>query len=129
MSILLTGGLGYIGSHTCVSLIEKGYDVIILDNLANSKIEVLGAIKQITGKQPKFYACDLLDYKATRKIFEENQIQSIVHFAGFKAVGESVAKPLEYYHNNMTGTFILLDAMKSHSVFNIVFSSSATESL
>lgn len=126
MSILLTGGLGYIGSHTCVSLMEKGYDVIVLDNLANSKIAVLGAIKQITGKQPKFYACDLLDYKMTRKIFEENQIQSVIHFAGFKAVGESVAKPLMYYENNLVGTINLLNIMQEFGVKNLVFSSSAT---
>lgn len=126
MSILLTGGLGYIGSHTCVSLIEQGYDVVVLDNLANSKIEVLSAINEITGVTPKFYAYDLLSYELTKKVFEENNIDCIIHFAGLKAVGESVQKPLMYYENNLIGTINLLKLMQEFDVKNLVFSSSAT---
>lgn len=126
MSILVTGGMGYIGSHTTIQLIEKGYEVIILDNLSNSKIEVLDKIETISGVRPKFYQVDLLDKESTNKIFEENQIDAVIHFAGFKAVGESVKIPLNYYHNNVTGTLILCEVMKEHGCKNIVFSSSAT---
>ena len=101
MAVLLTGGLGYIGSHTCVSLLETGEDVVIADNLSNSKIEVVDALKQITGKDFKFYNCDVTNYEQTKKIFKENKIDSVIHFAGYKAVGESVAKPFNYYENNI----------------------------
>lgn len=126
MSILLTGGLGYIGSHTCVCLLDKGYDVIIIDDLSNSKIQVLDAIKEISKKDVKFYQFNLLDYQKTRKVFEENNISTVVHFAGFKAVGESVQKPLLYYENNIGSTINLLKAMQEFNVNNFVFSSSAT---
>lgn len=126
MSILVTGGMGYIGSHTTIQLIEKGYEVIILDNLSNSKIEVLDKIETISGVRPKFYQVDLLDKERTNQVFEENQIDAVIHFAGFKAVGESVQIPLNYYHNNITGTLILCEVMKEHGCKNIVFSSSAT---
>lgn len=126
MSILVTGGMGYIGSHTTIQLIEKGYEVIILDNLSNSKIEVLDKIETISGIRPKFYQVDLLDKESTNKVFEENQIEAVIHFAGFKAVGESVKIPLNYYHNNVTGTLLLCEVMKEHGCKNIVFSSSAT---
>lgn len=126
MSILVTGGMGYIGSHTTIQLIEKGFEVIILDNLSNAKIEVLDKIETISGVRPKFYQVDLLDRESTNQVFEENQIDAVIHFAGFKAVGESVKIPLNYYHNNVTGTLILCDVMKEHNCKNIVFSSSAT---
>ncbi|MGL4737083.1 MAG: UDP-glucose 4-epimerase GalE [Cellulosilyticaceae bacterium] len=126
MSILVTGGMGYIGSHTTIQLIESGKDVIILDNLCNSKIEVLDIIEQITGIRPRFYHVDLCDRDATFKVFEENNIEAVIHFAGLKAVGESVQIPLTYYHNNLTGTFFLCEAMKAHGCKKIVFSSSAT---
>lgn len=126
MSILVTGGAGYIGSHTCVELLNAGKDVIVLDNLINSKEEVLNRIKKITGKYVKFYKADLLDRQAVKKVFEENKIDSVIHFAALKAVGESVAKPIEYYSNNLTGTLILIDEMRKHNVKKIVFSSSAT---
>ncbi len=126
MSILVTGGTGYIGSHTCVDFIEKGKDVIILDNLSNSKEEVVGFIEQITGKRPKFYNIDLLDREGLKRVFDENEIDTVIHFAGLKAVGESVAKPIEYYHNNITGTLNLIFEMRDHNCFKIVFSSSAT---
>ena len=127
MKILLTGGLGYIGSHTAVELMERGHDIIIADNLSNSKIEVLDKIKQITGKEAKFYQIDICDLEALEKIFEENKdIFGVVHFAGYKAVGESVAKPLMYYENNLISTFNLLKVMQKYECKNIVFSSSAT---
>ena len=126
MQVLLTGGTGYIGSHTAVELIKSGKDVIIVDNLSNSKEEVIDKIKQITGKQVKFYKADILDKVAMDKIFTENEIEAVIHFAGLKAVGESVEKPLEYYHNNIVGTLVLLDVMKKHNCKKIVFSSSAT---
>lgn len=126
MSILVTGGAGYIGSHTCVQLLENGYEIVIMDNFVNSKPEALKRIKQITGKDFKFYEADLLDKSATEKIFEENDITAVIHFAGLKAVGESVQKPLLYYHNNLTGTFNLCEAMAKHNVKKLVFSSSAT---
>ena len=121
MSILVTGGMGYIGSHTTIQLIEKGYEVIILDNLSNSKIEVLDKIETISGVRPKFYQVDLLDKERTNQVFEENQIDAVIHFAGFKAVGESVQIPLNYYHNNITGTLILCVVLKEHCCIIIVF--------
>lgn len=126
MSILVTGGAGYIGSHTCVELLNKGEDIIILDNFVNSKEEALNRIRKITGKDFKFYKVDLLDREALEKVFEENTIDSVIHFAGLKAVGESVSKPIEYYTNNVTGTIILVDTMRKYNVKKIVFSSSAT---
>ncbi|MSS64124.1 UDP-glucose 4-epimerase GalE [Velocimicrobium porci] len=126
MSILVTGGAGYIGSHTCVELLNQGYEVIIVDNLCNSSEKAVSRIEEITGKKVKFYQVDLLDEEALIKVFEQESIDSVIHFAGLKAVGESVAKPLEYYHNNITGTLILCQVMKKFGVKNIVFSSSAT---
>ena len=126
MSILVTGGAGYIGSHTCVELLNEGYDVIAVDNFSNSKPEALRRVQMITGKEPAFYEADLLDRQAIEKIFDENHITAVVHFAGLKAVGESVEKPLMYYHNNITGTVVLCDVMQRSGVKRIVFSSSAT---
>ncbi len=126
MKILLTGGTGYIGSHTAVELIRQGYDVEILDNLFNSKITVLDDIEKITGVKPKFYKVDLLDVPAMKKVFEEGKYDAVMHFAGLKAVGESVEKPLKYYENNVGGTINLLKCMKKYGVDKIVFSSSAT---
>lgn len=125
-TILVTGGAGYIGSHTCVELLEAGYDVVVVDNLCNSSKESLKRVEQITGKCLKFYEADIADRKAMNKIFEENNIFGVIHFAGLKAVGESVAKPLEYYKNNISGTLEMCDVMRSHGVKNIIFSSSAT---
>ena len=127
MAILVTGGTGYIGSHTAVELLNIGSDVIIVDNLSNSKELVLDRIEKITGKRPKFIKCDLLDKAALDNVFDTYpEIDSVIHFAGLKAVGESCQKPLLYYHNNITGTLNLLDSMTSHGVNRIVFSSSAT---
>ena len=126
MSILVAGGAGYIGSHTCVELIEAGYDVVVVDNLYNASEEALKRVEKITGKTIKFYEADILDREALNKIFDAHEIEAVIHFAGYKAVGESVAKPIEYYHNNMTGTLVLCDVMRAHGVKNIVFSSSAT---
>ncbi|TGG88712.1 UDP-glucose 4-epimerase GalE [Geotoga petraea] len=126
MSVLITGGTGYIGSHTVVEFLNNDYDVIIMDNLSNSKKEALNRIEKITGKKPKFYEVDLLDKEGMKKIFQENKIDSVIHFAGLKAVGESVEKPLLYYKNNITGTINLLEVMKEQGVKKIVFSSSAT---
>lgn len=126
MTILVTGGLGYIGSHTCVELLKKGERVIVLDNLSNSKIETIDKITKITGKNFVFYKADLLDEAAVEKVFEENKIDAVIHFAGLKAVGESVEKPLLYYRNNIVGTLNLLDVMQKHNVDKLVFSSSAT---
>ena len=126
MNILVTGGAGYIGSHTCVQLLEAGYDIAVLDNLDNSCEESLNRVKKITGKDFKFYEVDLLDYEATDKVFAENKFDAVIHFAGLKAVGESVAIPLRYYHNNITGTLNLCDIMSKHGVKKLVFSSSAT---
>ena len=126
MSILVTGGAGFIGSHTCVELLEAGYDTIILDNLCNSKSESVKRIKEITGKDVKFYECDIRDREGLDKIFAENKIDAVIHFAGLKAVGESCEKPLEYYDNNIGGTVILCEAMKAAGCKKIVFSSSAT---
>ena len=126
MSILVTGGAGFIGSHTCVELLNAGYDTIILDNLCNSKSESIKRIKEITGKDVKFYECDIRDREGLDKVFAENNIEAVIHFAGLKAVGESCAKPLEYYDNNIGGTVILCEAMKAAGCKKIVFSSSAT---
>lgn len=126
MNILVTGGTGYIGSHTCVELIKAGHDVVIVDNLSNSKVEVLDYIKEITGYTCKFYECDILDREGLQKVFTENKIDSVIHFAGLKAVGESCAKPLLYYRNNISGTVILCEVMAEFGVKSIVFSSSAT---
>ena len=126
MSILVAGGAGYIGSHTCVELLDAGYDVVVVDNLYNASEESLKRVEKITGKSVTFYEADILDKDALNKIFDAHQIEAVIHFAGYKAVGESVAKPIEYYHNNMTGTLVLCDVMRAHGVKNIVFSSSAT---
>lgn len=124
--ILVTGGAGYIGSHTCVELLNAGYELVVLDNFSNSKPEVLEKIKKITGKDFKFYECDYTSASALEKVFIENEIGQVINFAGFKAVGESVAKPLEYYTNNVYGALNLLQVMKKYNVKDFVFSSSAT---
>ena len=126
MKILVTGGTGYIGSHTCVELLNNGYEVIILDNLSNSKIDVLNKIKTITGKEVKFYEGNMIDRNILEKIFTENKIDAVIDFAAYKAVGESVQKPVEYYTNNISTVLVLLDVMKKYNCKNIVFSSSAT---
>lgn len=123
--ILVTGGTGYIGSHTTVELLEAGYDVEILDNLYNSKIEVLDQIEQITGKKPKFYDVDLRDAESLAKVFAENNYDAVIHFAGLKAVAESVEKPLTYYENNVGGTINLLECMEEYGVKKLVFSSTS----
>lgn len=126
MSILVTGGAGYIGSHTVVELLNAGREVVIVDDFSNSKPEVLDAIRKLTGKDFKFYEINYLDREALEKVFEENDIDSVINFAGFKAVGESVQKPIEYYTNNISGALVLLDTMKKYNVKKFVFSSSAT---
>ncbi|HPM02060.1 MAG TPA: UDP-glucose 4-epimerase GalE [Candidatus Cloacimonadota bacterium] len=126
MSILVTGGAGYIGSHTCIELLSAGYDIIIVDNLSNSKYESVKRIEELSGKNVKFYETDILDKTALDFIFGENQIEAVIHFAGLKAVGESVQIPLSYYFNNISGTLVLCEVMKKYSVKKIVFSSSAT---
>ena len=126
MAILLPGGAGYIGSHTAVELLNEGKEVIIVDNFYNSKPEVLEKIKQITGKDFKFYELDCLDKKALEKVFEENKIEAVINFAGLKAVGESVKKPIEYYMNNITGALTILEVMKEYNCKKFIFSSSAT---
>ena len=127
MSILVTGGAGYIGSHTVVELLNEGEDVIIVDNFVNSKPSAIEAIKKITNKKFQFYELDLRDKEGLNEVFDENKdITAVIHFAGLKAVGESVAKPIEYYDNNIYGTLVLLEVMKSHNVKKIIFSSSAT---
>jgi UDP-glucose 4-epimerase len=125
MKILVTGGLGFIGSHSVVELIESGHEVVIIDNLSNSKIEVLDAIEKITKVRPAFYQFNLLTIEDLRKVFVEHTFDGVIHFAGLKAVAESIAKPLEYYDNNITGTINLLKCMKENNLYNIVFSSSA----
>lgn len=125
-TILVTGGAGFIGSHTDVELLEAGHDIVIVDNYSNSKPEALERVRKITGKDLKFYQADILDRVALDRIFKENKIDAVIHFAGLKAVGESVAKPVEYYHNNITGTLTLIEAMRDHGCKNMVFSSSAT---
>lgn len=124
--ILVTGGTGYIGSHTCVELLEAGYEVVVLDNLSNSSKESLTRIKELTGKDVNFYEGDIADADILNKIFDENSIEACIHFAGLKAVGESVEKPLEYYDNNIGGTINLLKVMRERNMKNIIFSSSAT---
>ena len=126
MNVLVLGGAGYIGSHTVVELLEKGYDCLIYDNLSNSKPEVINRIEKITGKRPRFIKGDILDNEALDKVFSENKFDCVINFAGLKAVGESVAKPLEYYQNNIAGAINVLNAMRKHNVFNFIFSSSAT---
>lgn len=126
MSILVTGGAGYIGSHTVVELLKEGRDVIIIDNFSNSKPEVLDKIKEITKKDFKFYELDYLNRNELEKVFEENDIEAVMNFAGYKAVGESVKKPLEYYENNISGAIVLLETMKKYNVKKFIFSSSAT---
>lgn len=126
MAILVTGGAGYIGSHTVVELQNEGYDVVVVDNLSNSSEKSLDRVEKITGKKVKFYKADILDREALEDIFANESIDSCIHFAGLKSVGESVAKPWEYYNNNITGTLVLIDVMKQHGVKNIIFSSSAT---
>ncbi len=126
MAVLVTGGTGFIGSHTVVELINAGYEPVILDNLSNSSIKVLDRIEELTGKRPTFYEADMLDEDALNRIFDNEKIESCIHFAGLKAVGESVEKPWEYYHNNISGTLTLIDVMRKHGCKNIVFSSSST---
>ena len=126
MKVLVTGGAGYIGSHTVVELINNGYEVVIVDNFSNSKPIVLDKLKEITGKDIKFYELDLCNKEGLRKVFEENEISSVIHFAGFKAVGESVLKPLMYYRNNIDSTLSLLEVMSEYGVKKLAFSSSAT---
>lgn len=126
MKILVTGGIGYIGSHTCVELLKQGMEVVVFDNLYNAKIDVVDKIKEITGKEITFYQADMRDKESMRPIFEENKIDAVIHFAGLKAVGESVEKPLLYYQNNITGTLNLCELMKEYDCKKIIFSSSAT---
>ncbi len=126
MKILVTGGAGYIGSHTCVELLNAGYEVVVMDNLYNASEKALDRVEQITGKKLTFYKTDMLDRDGVHEIFEKESIDAVIHFAGLKAVGESVVKPIEYYYNNMAGTLILCDEMRNHGVKNIIFSSSAT---
>ncbi len=126
MNILVTGGAGYIGSHTCVELLNAGYDIVVLDNLSNSCEKSLDVVKELTGRDFPFYKVDMLDYDDMEKVFAENKFDAVIHFAGLKAVGESTQIPLKYYHNNITGTLYLLMLMEKYDVNNLVFSSSAT---
>ncbi|WP_404452329.1 UDP-glucose 4-epimerase GalE [Virgibacillus necropolis] len=126
MAILVTGGAGYIGSHTCVELLNEGYEIIVVDNFSNSKPEALKRVSEITGKSFKIYPVDVLNKDELEEVFSNHKIDSVIHFAGFKAVGESVTFPLKYYQNNITGTVVLCDLMKKYKVKNLVFSSSAT---
>ncbi|MEH7308405.1 UDP-glucose 4-epimerase GalE [Neobacillus drentensis] len=126
MAILVTGGAGYIGSHTCVELLNAGHEIVVLDNFINSNPESLNRISEITGCMFKTYSIDLLDKEKVDQVFEENDIEAVIHFAGLKAVGESLSIPLHYYHNNITGTVVLCEVMKRHNVKKLVFSSSAT---
>ena len=126
MKVLLTGGAGYIGSHTGVLCLNMGYDVVVVDNLSNSKKEVFKRIEKITGRQVTFYPYDLLDKEKLEEVFNHHQIDFVIHFAGFKAVGESTEMPLHYYHNNITGTLCLLEKMEKHGIYDLVFSSSST---
>lgn len=126
MKILVTGGAGYIGSHTCIELLQAGHDVVVVDNLVNSKEEALKRVQKITGKKLTFHKVDLLDKEGLNAVFENSSIDTVIHFAGLKAVGESVSIPLRYYHNNITGTLLLCAVMEKYKVRNIVFSSSAT---
>ena len=126
MRILVTGGAGYIGSHTCVELLQEGHDVAVMDNLSNSSEKALARVEEITGKKLTFYQTDMLDRDGVRELFDREKVDAVIHFAGLKAVGESVAKPIEYYRNNIAGTLNLCDEMRAHGVKNIIFSSSAT---
>ncbi len=126
MTILVTGGAGYIGSHTCVELLNAGYEIVVVDNLCNSSAKSLEVVEEITHKKVKFYETDLLDRAGLEEIFQKESIDAVIHFAGLKAVGESVQKPLEYYSNNLTGSLTLCDVMRKYGVKNIIFSSSAT---
>ena len=126
MKILVTGGLGFIGSHTCVELLNANYEVVIIDNLSNSSIDVLEKLEEITSKRPKFYEIDACNKEKVSVVFKENKIDAVIHFAGYKAVGESVSEPLKYYRNNLDSTLTLLEVMKEYSCHNFVFSSSAT---
>ena len=126
MAILVTGGAGYIGSHTSVELVNAGYEVVVVDNLSNSKMESLYSIKEIIGKDITFYEVDILNKVDMEKVFAENKIDAVIHFAGLKAVGESVQIPFHYYHNNITGTLIICEVMNQYGVNKLVFSSSAT---
>ncbi|MBS9423358.1 UDP-glucose 4-epimerase GalE [Photorhabdus caribbeanensis] len=126
MITLITGGAGYIGSHTVLALLEKGADVVVIDNLCNSSPESLRRVEKLTGKSVKFYQGDVLDLNLLNTVFQENKIDTVIHFAGLKAVGESTRKPLEYYQNNVTGTLVLLQAMRTNGVYQLIFSSSAT---
>ncbi len=126
MNILVTGGAGYIGSHTCVELLNAGYDIVVVDNLYNSNIKAVDTIKRLTGRDFPFYEYDMLDADKMEEVFANNKIDGVIHFAGLKAVGESTQIPLRYYHNNITGTLILMELMEKYDVNNIVFSSSAT---
>lgn len=126
MKILVTGGAGYIGSHTCVELLDAGYEVVVVDNLYNASVKSIGRIKEITGRDLTFYEADILDFDKMDEIFAKEQVDCVIHFAGLKAVGESVAKPLEYYKNNINGTLVLCEAMRKNGCKNIIFSSSAT---
>jgi len=125
-TVLVTGGAGYIGSHACVELLEAGFDVVVIDNLANSKIESLNRVRQITGQAVTFYQVDIRDKKALTELFSQHNISTVIHFAGLKAVGESCEQPLNYYHNNVYGTLVLLETMAAANVKQLVFSSSAT---
>lgn len=126
MKVLVTGGAGYIGSHTCVELLDSGYEVVVVDNLCNASRKVIDRIKRITGKNVMFYEADIRDYDAMDRVFEAEKPELVIHFAGLKAVGESVEKPLEYYENNISGTLNLCKVMREHDCKNIIFSSSAT---
>ena len=125
-TILVTGGAGYIGSHACLELLEAGYEVVVLDNLSNSRFDSLSRVEELTGKSIQFHLLDLRDGDAVQQLFEQEQIDAVMHFAGLKAVGESVEKPLDYYQNNVGGTANLLEEMNRHGVKDIVFSSSCT---
>ena len=126
MKVLVTGGAGYIGSHTCIKLVDAGYDVIVVDNFSNSHPKSLKRVEELSGQSLEFHELDICDAQALSSVFAEHDIDAVVHFAGLKAVGESVAQPGRYYHNNGNGTLVLCEVMAKHSVFNMVFSSSAT---
>ena len=126
MSILLTGGAGYIGSHTCVEMLNAGYDIVVVDNYSNSSPEALKRVKELTGKDFPIYEADVCDGEAMNALFDREKIEAVIHFAGYKAVGESVQKPLMYYRNNLDSTMTLLEVMRAHDVKRLVFSSSAT---